>query len=71
MLRAASITIVFALSGPGSAADFGVGKPDLRSISALAFGPEGVLFVGDGKGGAVFAIDVGSPTRSSPPPCSA
>ncbi len=28
-------------------------------MSALAFGPGGVLFVGDGKGGAVFALDLG------------
>src|SRR5262249_57314550 len=38
------------------------GKPDLRSMSALAFGPESVLFVGDGKGGAVFALDLGDKT---------
>jgi hypothetical protein len=28
-------------------------------MSALAFGPDGVLFVGDSKGGAVFAVDLG------------
>ena len=36
------------------------GKPDIRSLSALAFGPGGILFVGDSKGGAVYAIDLGS-----------
>ncbi|HZT79075.1 MAG TPA: hypothetical protein VFA26_02540, partial [Gemmataceae bacterium] len=35
------------------------GTPDLHSIGALAFGPEGILFVGDAIGGAVFAIDTG------------
>ena len=40
---------------PGVAA----GKPDIRSLSALAFGPGGVLFVGDSKGGAVYAIELG------------
>ena len=40
---------------PGLAA----GKPDIRSLSALAFGPGGVLFVGDSKGGAVYAIELG------------
>ena len=35
-----------------------VGKPAIRSMSALAFGPDGTLFVGDSKGGAVFAVDV-------------
>ncbi len=56
--------LVGALAGaPVRAADaFTLGKPDLRSMSAIAFGPEGVLFVGDGKGGAVFALDLGDKT---------
>ena len=32
-------------------------------MSALAFGPEGVLFVGDATAGAIFAIDLGDNTR--------
>jgi hypothetical protein len=39
---------------------FGV---ELQSASALAFGPAGILFVGDSLGGAVIAID----TRDSAP----
>jgi hypothetical protein len=35
------------------------GKPDLKSAGQLAFGPEGVLFVGDSQGAAIFAIGVG------------
>jgi len=38
------------------------GKPEIRSMSALAFGPEGVLFVGDSRAGAVFALDLGDKT---------
>ncbi len=38
------------------------GRPVIRSMSALAFGPDGVLFVGDGKGGAVFALDLADTT---------
>ncbi|MEW6212455.1 MAG: hypothetical protein AB1631_29285, partial [Acidobacteriota bacterium] len=34
------------------------GSPDLKSANTLAFGPDGVLFVGDSQSGAVFAIDV-------------
>ncbi len=34
------------------------GKPDLKSVGQLAFGPEGVLFVGDSQGAAIFAIGV-------------
>src|SRR6185437_6181729 len=33
------------------------GKPDLKSAGPLTFGPEGILFVGDTKGAALFAID--------------
>jgi hypothetical protein len=39
------------------------GAPGLQSAGALAFGPEGVLFVGDSRGSAVYALSVddGSP----------
>jgi hypothetical protein len=33
------------------------GTPDVKSIGALAFAADGVLFLGDAKGGAIFAID--------------
>jgi len=36
------------------------GKPDLKSTGPLAFGPKGVLFVGDPQGAQIFAIDVGT-----------
>ena len=35
------------------------GAPALASAGPLAFGPQGVLFVGDSIGGAVWAIDTG------------
>jgi hypothetical protein len=35
------------------------GNPDVKSAQALAFGPEGILFVGDPQGAAVFAIGTG------------
>lgn len=35
------------------------GTPDLKSAGPLAFGPDGVLFVGDPQGAAIFAIDTG------------
>ncbi len=33
------------------------GTPDLKSAGPLAFGPDGLLFVGDTQGAAIFAID--------------
>ncbi len=32
------------------------GTPDLKSAGALTFGPDSTLFVGDSRGGAVFAL---------------
>jgi hypothetical protein len=51
-------------------AGFTTGTPEIRSLSALAFGPEGILFIGDGKGGAVVAVDLddrkAAPTKVEP-----
>ncbi len=33
--------------------------PEMKSAGPLAFGPEGVLFVGDTAGAAIFAIETG------------
>jgi hypothetical protein len=41
------------------------GSPDLKSAGALTFGPQGILFVGDSTGAAVFAFDTGDRTPSS------
>jgi hypothetical protein len=58
-----AVVLSLVLASSLGAADAGSaltsGRPDIRSLSALAFGPEGVLFVGDSKGGGVFAIDLG------------
>ena len=32
------------------------GAPGLKSAGPLAFGPEGILFVGDTQGASVFAL---------------
>jgi hypothetical protein len=41
------------------------GKPDLKSAGPLTFGPEGILFVGDTQGAALFAIDTGDRAATS------
>src|SRR5688572_3707950 len=33
------------------------GSPEIKSISALTFGPDGILFIGDSKSATVFALD--------------
>src|SRR5437763_11586350 len=69
-IRVASFTLLgLALAAlPARAADplasLKKGTPDLKSAGALAFGPEGILFVGDTRGAALFAIDTGDrPSR--------
>ncbi|MEM9325991.1 MAG: hypothetical protein AAGA85_10055 [Bacteroidota bacterium] len=37
--------------------DFKWGNPQIQSISALEFGPDGILFLGDAQSAKVFAID--------------
>ena len=45
----------------GQTAEWGLkeGAPAIKSASALAFGPDGILFVGDAKSAAIFAIGTG------------
>jgi len=43
------------------------GKALLKSAGALAIGPDGILFVGDSAGAAIYALDVNdrTPARSA------
>jgi len=41
------------------------GTPDLKSAGPLTFGPDGILFVGDTQGAALFAIDTGDRTPAA------
>jgi len=45
-----------------AAAALATGRVDLKSAGALAFGPDGVLFVGDSVGGSVVALDTADRT---------
>jgi len=44
------------------------GTPDLKSAGPLAFGPDGILFVGDTQGAALFAIDTGDRAKAEKGP---
>ncbi len=37
--------------------NFSFGDPEIGSINALSFGPEGILFIGDSKNAMVYALD--------------
>ena len=54
-----AIGLMLFAAAPLTAADSGMttGTPDIKSAGPLAFGPDGILFIGDPKGAAIFAID--------------
>lgn len=57
--------VVHAARNPVAAtADLSPGKVDLMSAGRLAFGPDGVLFVGDSVGGDIVALDTNDRTPS-------
>jgi hypothetical protein len=41
------------------------GAPDVKSLGALTFGPDNVLFIGDSEGGAIVAVEVTDAARAS------
>ena len=51
----------------GFSADWGmkVGTPEIKSAGSLAFGPDGILFIGDSKSATIFAIATGD-TKGDP-----
>ncbi len=44
--------------------DFVFGDPEIKSVHALAFGPESILFVGDSDAAQVVAIDLSSQQKA-------
>ena len=45
-------------------ADFVVGDPGIKSVHAMAFGPESILFVGDSEAAQIVAIDLSSQKKA-------
>ena len=44
---------------------FEKGSPEIKSISSLAFGPDGILFIGDSKSASVFAVNTNDAKRAA------
>ena len=59
LFTAAAVFLLAAVSSP--AAEWGLkeGSVELKSASNLAFGPDGILFVGDAKAATIYAIETG------------
>ncbi len=65
LTAALAIGVIAARRPASPLADLASGNVQLKSAGALAFGPEGILFVGDSVGGAVVAIDTGDRKAAS------
>ncbi len=44
---------------------FSVGDPEIGSINAMSFSPEGILFIGDSKGAQIVAIDMSTAAKAN------
>ena len=64
-----SLLLSAALTAASLTTGMKTGKLDLKSAGALAFGPDGILFIGDSLNAAVVAIDTrdATPASSSSP----
>jgi len=45
--------------------DFELGNPDIKSMHAMAFGPESILFIGDSDAAQVIAIDLSNQEKAT------
>jgi hypothetical protein len=58
ILLVAVVIVIASTNKSASVRDgFVIGTPEIKSISALTFGPDGILFIGDSKSATVFALD--------------
>src|SRR4051812_24303587 len=62
VLACAATTLTFAAATDGMMS----GKAPLKSAGPLAFGPDGVLFIGDSAGAQVIALDTNDHAASGP-----
>jgi len=58
-LLAVAVAFVAAAAAGRTADTPAKGTADLKSVSALAFGPKGTLFIGDPTGAAIYAVETG------------
>ncbi len=56
---AAAVLALLGGAAMAGAAELKKGTPEVKSISALAFSPEGILFIGDAQTASLTAVDTG------------
>ncbi len=59
-----SLTTAVVFANSPTVVNFTKGKPAIESIGALAFGPNGILFIGDSQSASIFAIELGDPATN-------
>jgi hypothetical protein len=59
MTAALAIVAVALTVAPAMGAGLSKGSPDWKSAGPIAFGPDGLLFLADTQGAALFAVDTG------------
>lgn len=69
-VAACSIVLLLIAANRSSENPYGFkkGTPEIRSISAMAFGPDGILLIGDSRSASVFAIDTKDKTAPEKTP---
>jgi len=69
VLFGVSVGLLIAVAVAFAAPSYGLvsGKAELKSAGALAFGPDGILFVGDSIQGSIFALDTEDTKKSASP----
>ena len=64
ILKAAIAAVLLGTAASADGAELKKGTPEVKAISALAFGPDGILFIGDAQSASLTAVDTGD-TKSS------
>jgi hypothetical protein len=62
---AAAVVLAGSIQAAGPRDSLKKGNVELQSISALAFGPEGILFIGDARAAAIVALDTQDQTAAA------
>lgn len=66
IIAACSAFLILIAANPSVDNPYGLtkGTPTIQSISAITFGPDGIIFIGDSKSATVFAVDVKDKTAA-------
>jgi hypothetical protein len=64
-LLALAVGLLVVPAGAGPLKNAASGTPKIQSIDVIAFGPEGLLLIGDGRGSQLVAVETGDTTAKA------